>query len=129
MNGTVEMDESYFGSKRKGKRGRVALNKIPVFGILERDGLVHVQVVKDIKAETLLNLTVKMVRRGSIVYTDKFKSMMRLCSVATGMSILTIANTLAMARSISMALKGSGVTLRSGSLSSMASPKNGSRCT
>ncbi|MCR4336512.1 MAG: IS1595 family transposase [Candidatus Omnitrophica bacterium] len=74
MNGTVELDESYFGGKRKGKRGRGAANKIPVFGILERNGRVHVQAVKNVKAETLLNLTVKMVRRGSIVYTDKFKS-------------------------------------------------------
>jgi len=28
------MDESYFGGKRKGSRGREAKNKIPVFGIL-----------------------------------------------------------------------------------------------
>lgn len=74
MDGTVEMDESYFGGKRKGKRGRGAANKIPVFGILERNGRVHVQIVNNVKAETLLNLTVKMVRRGSIVYTDKFRS-------------------------------------------------------
>lgn len=74
MKGTVEMDESYFGGKRKGKRGRGAFNKIPVFGILERKGRVHVEVVNNVKAETLLNLTVKTVRRGSIVYTDKFRS-------------------------------------------------------
>ena len=30
----VEVDESYFGSRRvKGKRGRGAANKVPVFGI------------------------------------------------------------------------------------------------
>ena len=33
-----------------------------------------VQVVPDCKAETLLGLTVKKVRRGSIVYTDKYKA-------------------------------------------------------
>ena len=37
LEGEVEMDESYFGGKRKGKRGRGAEGKIPVFGILERD--------------------------------------------------------------------------------------------
>lgn len=73
LDGEVELDESYFGGRRKGKRGRGAAGKIPVFGILERDGLVSVQVVPDVKAETLLSMTVKKVRRGSIVYTDKFR--------------------------------------------------------
>jgi transposase len=70
----VELDESYFGGRRKGKRGRGAAGKVPVFGILERDGQVLVEVVPDVKAETLLGLTVKTVRRGSIVYTDRFRS-------------------------------------------------------
>lgn len=74
LKGEVELDESYFGGRRKGKRGRGAFNKVPVFGILERNGIVKVEVVKNVKAETLLNLTVQTVRRGSIVYTDKFKS-------------------------------------------------------
>lgn len=73
LGGEVEIDESYFGGRRKGKRGRGAKNKIPVFGILEREGQVRVEILKDLKAETLLGLTVKMVRRGSIVYTDKFR--------------------------------------------------------
>lgn len=74
LKGEIELDESYFGGRRKGKRGRGAFNKVPVFGILERNGIVKVEAVKDVKAETLLNLTVQTVRRGSIVYTDKFKS-------------------------------------------------------
>jgi len=74
LKGEVELDESYFGGRRKGNRGRGAFNKVPVFGILERNGVVKVEVVKNVKAETLLTLTVQTVRRGSIVYTDKFKS-------------------------------------------------------
>ena len=74
LNGEIELDESYFGGRRKGKRGRGALSKVPVFGILERDGIVKVEVVKDVTANTLLDLTIKTVRRGSIVYTDKFRS-------------------------------------------------------
>ena len=74
LQGEIELDETYFGGRRKGKRGRGAANKVPVFGILERNGIVKVNVVKDVRAETLLSLTVKTVRRGSIVYTDKFKS-------------------------------------------------------
>ncbi len=74
LNGEIELDESYFGGRRKGKRGRGAAGKVPVFGILERNGTVMVDVVKDVTAESLLSMTVKTVKRGSIVYTDKFKS-------------------------------------------------------
>ena len=74
LSGEVEMDESYFGGKRKGNRGRGAKNKIPVFGILERSGKVKVEIVKDVSAETLLRETIKKVKRGSLIYTDKFKS-------------------------------------------------------
>jgi len=73
VSGEVEMDEAYFGGKRKGKRGRGAGHKVPVFGILERKGMVQVEVVPDVSAESLLSLTVKKVRRGSIVYTDRFR--------------------------------------------------------
>ena len=73
IQGEVEMDEAYFGGKRKGKRGRGAGHKIPVFGILERKGIVQVEVLPNVSAQSLLNLTVKKVRRGSIVYTDKFR--------------------------------------------------------
>jgi transposase len=72
LDGEIELDESYFGGKRKGKRGRGAAAKIPVFGILERAGKVCLEVVPNVKAETVLGLTVKMVRRGSIVYTDRY---------------------------------------------------------
>jgi len=74
FGGEIELDESYFGGRRKGNRGRGAAGKVPVFGILERDGQVRVTVVPNVTAATLINLTVKMVRRGSIIYTDKFKS-------------------------------------------------------
>ena len=74
FSGEVEMDESYFGGKRKGNRGRGAKDKIPVFGILERDGKVRVEVVKDVSSESILRETIKKVKRGSIIYTDKFKS-------------------------------------------------------
>ena len=74
LNGEIELDETYFGGRRKGKRGRGAYNKVPVFGILERDGVVKVEVLKDVTAQSILNMTIKTVRRGSIVYTDKFRS-------------------------------------------------------
>ena len=74
LSGEIELDEAYFGGRRKGNRGRGAFNKVPVFGILERDGLVKVEAVKDVSARTLIDMTIKTVKRGSIVYTDKFRS-------------------------------------------------------
>ncbi len=40
VEGLAEVDESYFGGVRKGKRGRGAAGKVPVFGILKRGGKV-----------------------------------------------------------------------------------------
>jgi transposase len=73
LRGEIEADESYFGGKRKGKRGRGAGGKTIVFGILERGGKVSVKIVKDVSAETLIHGTVTKVRRGSVVYTDKWR--------------------------------------------------------
>ena len=74
QSGEFELDESYFGGKRKGNRGRGAAGKIPVFGILSRGGRAYVEIVPNVKAETLLDITVKKVRRGSVIYTDKYKA-------------------------------------------------------
>ncbi len=68
------MDGSYFGGRRKGKRGRGAAGKVPVFGILERGGEVTVAVVTDVQGEVRLKLPIKKVKQGSLIYTDKFRS-------------------------------------------------------
>ena len=74
LSGEIEMDESYFGGRRKGNRGRGAAGKIPVFGILERGGKVRVEVVRNVTGESLLEMAIKKVKRGSLIYTDKFRS-------------------------------------------------------
>jgi transposase len=74
FSGEIEMDESYFGGRRKGNRGRGAAGKVPVVGILERGGKVKVEVVGDVKGDTLLELAIKKVKRGSLIYTDRFRS-------------------------------------------------------
>ena len=38
FSGEILVGESYFGGKRKGKRGRGAAEKIPIFDLLERGG-------------------------------------------------------------------------------------------
>ena len=74
LRGLVEADESYFGGRRKGNRGRGAFNKQAVFGILERNGRVYTAVVEDVSAETLFEHIKQKTRKGSVFYTDDFKS-------------------------------------------------------
>lgn len=47
FSGEIEVDESCFGGKRKGKRGRGAAGKIPVFGLLKGRGKVYTKVIPD----------------------------------------------------------------------------------
>jgi len=54
FEGCIELDESYFGGKRKGKRGRGAAGKVAVFGILKRQGKVYTAVVNDTRKKTLM---------------------------------------------------------------------------
>jgi transposase len=70
--GEVEVDESYFGGTRKGKRGRGSAGKVPVFGLLKRGGKVYALPVPDAKRKTLLPIIRSKIRPDSIVYTDCF---------------------------------------------------------
>ena len=72
--GSIELDESYFGSIRKDKRGRAAAGKTVAFGIFKRGGKVYTQVVPDVKASTLMPIITDKVAPDSIVYTDSFRS-------------------------------------------------------
>jgi transposase len=74
LSGEVEMDETYVGGRRKGKRGRGAAGKIPVFGMLERAGKVVVEVVPNVKERTLMTLVTQNVEPGSLTYSDGFSS-------------------------------------------------------
>ncbi len=51
--GEIEVDESYFGGHRKGKRGRGAAGKVPVFGLLKRGGKVYAKVIPNVKGPAL----------------------------------------------------------------------------
>jgi len=74
LEGGIEVDESYFGGKRKGKRGRGAGNKVPVFGLLKRNGSVYACIIPNAKADTLIPIIREKVKPDSIVYTDSFRS-------------------------------------------------------
>ncbi|MGH7240453.1 MAG: IS1595 family transposase [Candidatus Saccharimonadales bacterium] len=74
LSGEIEMDEAYFGGRRKGQRGRGARGKSIVFGLLERNGRVYTRVVEHVSAEELMAIIRKKTRKGSVYYTDTFRS-------------------------------------------------------
>lgn len=74
FGGEVEADESYFGGRRKGKRGRGAAGKVPVFGLLKRGGKVYAEIISDAKTATLMPIIKKKVMPDSVVYTDALAS-------------------------------------------------------
>jgi len=74
LEGEIEADESYFGGRRKGKRGRGAAGKVPVFGLLKRKSKVYTTVINDAKSSTLMPIIKKKILPDSIVHTDTFRS-------------------------------------------------------
>ncbi|MFH2022926.1 MAG: IS1595 family transposase [Candidatus Micrarchaeota archaeon] len=87
LNGELEIDESYFGGKRKGKRGRGAAGKVAVMGILERKGRIYTTVIPNAKAETLMQEIKSKTIKGSVFYTDTFKSYKSLTQVGKHLEI------------------------------------------
>ena len=73
--GVFELDESYFGAKRvRGKRGRGAAGKTPVFGVLKREGKVFVSIVPRCSKEELLPIIQGKILEGSTIHTDGWKA-------------------------------------------------------
>jgi len=74
FKGEIEVDESYFGAKRvRGKRGRGAAGKTPVFGILQRQGKVYTEIVPDCAKATLQGIIRGRVSPESIINSDKWR--------------------------------------------------------
>lgn len=74
-SGTFELDESYFGAKRvRGKRGRGAAGKTPVFGLLKRNGKVFVTVVPNCSRAELMPIIQGKILEGSTIHTDGWKA-------------------------------------------------------
>jgi transposase len=72
FDGPVEIDESYFGGRRKGKRGRGAAGKVAVFGVLKRGGKVYAQMIADCGQATLVPIIRRKVAPASVVYSDSW---------------------------------------------------------
>ncbi|MCL0068979.1 IS1595 family transposase, partial [Thermodesulfovibrionales bacterium] len=78
LNSEIELDESYFGSRRirgnkcKLKRGR-GTRKQPVFGIFQRNGRVYTDIIPDCKKVTLRDIITGKVSIESVIHTDGWK--------------------------------------------------------
>lgn len=68
--GEVEVDEFYFGGHQKGKRGRGVGGKIPVFGLLKRQGIVCVLISQNVQQGTLQRAIKEHVKPDPVVYSD-----------------------------------------------------------
>jgi len=70
----VEVDETYVGGVRPGKRGRGAAGKTVIMGMMERDGEIMTKVVPNVRKATLQPLIEANVEKGSHVNTDELTS-------------------------------------------------------
>jgi transposase len=76
----TEVDETYWGGKRKGKRGRGAAGKTPILGLKERGGRSRLLAVPNVGGSTLRREIRKRAAKGSWVVSDAFRSYDRLWS-------------------------------------------------
>lgn len=71
LRGIVEVDESYFGPHRiRGRRGRGAGLKTPVFGIFQRGGKVYTEIVPDCSRARLQAVIRGKVDIDSVIHSD-----------------------------------------------------------
>jgi len=74
FKGEIEVDESYFGAKRiRGKRGRGAYKKTPVFGIFKRGGKVYTEIVPDCTKNTLQAIIRGRIDPESVIHSDGWR--------------------------------------------------------
>ena len=74
FKGEIEVDESFFGAKRKkGKRGRGAYGKTIVFGVYKRNGKVYTEIVPNCSRATLQGIIKGKVDMDSIIHSDKWR--------------------------------------------------------
>jgi transposase-like protein len=74
LTGEVEVDETYIGGSRHGKRGRGAEAKAKVLGAAQRKGSIIANVVPDVKRHTLVPFMAHNVQRDATLFTDEFPS-------------------------------------------------------
>ena len=84
LGGEVECDGSYFGGRRKGPRGRGAAGKVPVFGLLKRNGKVYARIAGDVSRKTLRQVIRTKLVPESVIYTGSY------CQLLVNVTRLTL---------------------------------------
>lgn len=74
LTGEVEVDETYIGGKRHGKRGRGAEGKNPVVALIERGGELRAGKVNHLSAQKLQGIIRNHVDTSANINTDEFRS-------------------------------------------------------
>jgi len=80
FRGICELDESYLGGVRKGKRGRGAAHKSVVFGVKQRGGRVAMQMVPDAKHESIRKVVLECVDKSATLMADSYPSYNQLAA-------------------------------------------------
>jgi hypothetical protein len=78
LSSNVEIDDAYWGGKKKGKRGRGSENKIPFLAAVEKDEMGHpvsikLNVVSGFKKDELKRWSTKHLATGANVVSDGLK--------------------------------------------------------
>ena len=78
LAGVLEMDDSYFGAKIKGKRGRAAGNQSVMVAVSKtKEGkpcFLKMQVVDNVQRDSVRDFLAENIAKGSTVETDSFRS-------------------------------------------------------
>lgn len=85
LSGTVEVDETYIGAEKPGKRGRGAAGKVLVAIAAQEDegriGRIRLSQVRDASADSLTGFIKRAVESGSMIHTDGWRGYSGLGSI------------------------------------------------
>jgi transposase-like protein len=78
--GQIEVDETYIGGKRKGKRGRGASGKTIAVGMVQREGKAVVKIIPSVKGKDLIPILEEHIplNDATTIYTDELASYNKL---------------------------------------------------